>query len=81
MSQNHERTVILRGSIVCENLDDCVERCAYRGARLNKEIHSQMNRSALFYRMIHTPKKRGAVKGPRFVVTPDTHAHARAFHR
>ena len=78
--QNHQRTVILRGSIVCEKVHLALERCPHRRARLNKEVHSQMNRATLPDRIVHAPKTRGAVQRSRFVVTPDAHAHARSLH-
>src|SRR5215472_18700838 len=47
--QDHQRPVILRRSVIRKNVNYSVERRAQRRARLNKKIHTQMNRSALLY--------------------------------
>src|SRR5919108_2941555 len=80
MPQNHERAVILWRGIVGEDVHHAIERSAEPRSCFYKKIDAQVNRSALFYRVLHTSKSRRTVKRPRFVISTNSHAHASAFH-
>src|SRR5215467_1355277 len=80
MPQDHDRTVVLRHSIVRQNVNYPVQRRMQRCTRLDEKIDAQMNRSAFLYGVLHAAERGRTVERPRFVVSPNSYSHGGALH-
>src|SRR5882762_786563 len=80
MPQNHNRPIIERRSVVRKRMNHAVQRSANCATRRDLQIESQMNGAPLVCKSFARAKQRRSVERSRFVISPDAHTSACAFH-